>query len=110
MKLTKQQAVTLTKLDALFDGAAGSRDELDVTEDYAAYIELAERVREQLNEILKEAECKWCGNNTGCDCEERMQCTKAGEIGHMLCGVWPECGCPRFAHLGGIECLLTHGS
>lgn len=39
--------------------------------------------------------CIWCGRDTGCDCIERMNCPKAGEIGHMCCGV-RECGCPKF--------------
>lgn len=30
-----------------------------------------------------------------CDCFERIDCPKAGELGHLFCGRM-ECGCPKF--------------
>ena len=43
--------------------------------------------------------CKWCGRERDsgtCDCDERMDCDKAGEICHQSCGKLP-CGqCPKW--------------
>ena len=51
-------------------------------------------------EAIKGSDCHWCGNNTGCDCIERMTCPKAGAIGHWYCGT-RSCGCPKFCHEEG---------
>ncbi len=41
--------------------------------------------------------CKWCGREDGtCDCQERIDCDKAGEPGHWYCGWCLTHGCPRF--------------
>jgi hypothetical protein len=51
--------------------------------------------------------CKWCGNDDGCDCITRMECMKAGAIGHRFCGIH-SCGCPKFTHLEGkCEKMIT---
>lgn len=53
--------------------------------------------------------CKWCGDDSSvtdwwpCDCKERMECDKVGQVGHMMCGIHP-CGCPRFTHLNPNDC------
>lgn len=39
--------------------------------------------------------CEWCGSSHTCDCEERADCPRAGEIGHQLCGRRDD-GTPRF--------------
>lgn len=39
-----------------------------------------------LNDVLCQR-CAWCGNDTECDCQERMDCDKAGEPMHTCCGV-----------------------
>lgn len=46
--------------------------------------------------------CEWCGS-TDCDCQERIDCPKAGMLGHWFCGKY-ECGCPRFVHIQ-YECF-----
>lgn len=30
--------------------------------------------------------CPWCDRVTGCDCIERRDCTRAGQVGHVDCG------------------------
>ena len=58
-------------------------------------------------ETENETQCIWCGSTEGCDCQERMNCDKAGEVGHSLCGKHP-CGCPKFVHpLGHCSRQLT---
>ena len=51
--------------------------------------------------------CKYCGIDLNdillpeCDCIERINCYKAGTIGHIFCGKL-SCGCPKFTGcLGG---------
>lgn len=41
--------------------------------------------------------CVWCGDDKSqCDCDERLHCPKAGEVGHWLCGFCSEHAAPRF--------------
>lgn len=40
--------------------------------------------------------CKWCGSETECDCEERINCDKVGETGHYNCGICSIHNKPRF--------------
>ena len=47
-------------------------------------------------EIPAQWQCRWCGSETGCDCDDRMACKQAGACGHKYCGMRP-CGCPTFA-------------
>jgi len=39
--------------------------------------------------------CFYC-NNSVCDCVERIECTQAGEIGHLSCGWCTSCKLPEF--------------
>lgn len=39
--------------------------------------------------------CFYC-NNTDCDCIERIECSSAGEIGHISCGWCVPCKGPQF--------------
>lgn len=48
--------------------------------------------------------CKWCGEND-CDCQERVDCKKAGEVGHWMCGWCTEHNKPRFQ----CGCLVKDG-
>jgi hypothetical protein len=41
------------------------------------------------------AKCIWC-NATECDCEHRITCTEAGQVGHQQCGWCERCNAPRF--------------
>lgn len=49
-------------------------------------------------------DCQWCGaENQNCDCEERINCPKAGQKHHHYCGMKPcgvhpmfyTCDCPE---------------
>lgn len=43
---------------------------------------------------------------------ERTTCTRAGQFGHVFCGICPGCGMPRFAcgtHSSGLYCGTTGG-
>lgn len=46
--------------------------------------------------------CYFCGTSFDCDCIERMECDKAGNPGHALCGICKEHGTPMF------RCLRFH--
>lgn len=43
--------------------------------------------------------CKWC-HGSDCDCQDRIDCDKAGEFGHQQCGLM-QCGCPAFTACTG---------
>lgn len=49
--------------------------------------------------------CEWCGcewvDKPGCDCDERIHCDRAGQLGHGLCGICPVHNLPRF------KCMCT---
>ena len=40
--------------------------------------------------------CRWCESKTGCDCQERATCPKAGQDMHQCCGWCMEHDQPRF--------------
>jgi hypothetical protein len=40
--------------------------------------------------------CLYCGTEQNCDCEERINCVKVGQLGHKTCGWCQMHGCPRF--------------
>jgi hypothetical protein len=49
------------------------------------------------------ATCEWCHSDDGCDCAERIACTKAGTFGHISCGWCAAHDGPSFHCLCGVE-------
>jgi hypothetical protein len=48
--------------------------------------------------------CEYCGAEGECDCEDRIACKKAGQVGHWACGWCAVHSQPRF-HCG-LRCLI----
>jgi hypothetical protein len=51
---------------------------------------------------MSDVQCVWCGA-AECDCEERIECSQAGEIGHMACGWCDDCDAPMFQCLHSVR-------
>jgi hypothetical protein len=41
--------------------------------------------------------CEWCGadKRSECDCDDRITCKAAGEVGHLSCGWCEKCDGPE---------------
>jgi hypothetical protein len=47
--------------------------------------------------------CKWCQRPKGCcDCQDRIDCPKRGQLLHWMCGWCNECDVPMF------QCTKQH--